>query len=702
MDTTATAPSPGTTGPAWGAGTAKSWGYRPALDGVRCVAVVVTIFFHAGVTRAAGGFIGLDLFFVLSGFLVSNVLLSELDERGEVRFGRFFARRVRRLLPAAVVTVLVTSVAFVLVASEPERLEMIRQARAALLYVANWQFIADGSDYFATDLEKSPFMHFWSLSVEEQFYVFLPVVLLLWLRFTARRGRVLLGWLLALTALSVVSQLVWAEVDPTRAYYATDARLFQLLTGVVLAVGLRELGRSRPDLGSHWPRVGSALAVAGLVGVVLLTTTAPGMAASHRNLLATLAAGALVLGVFTAPGALVSRGLSVPSVVYIGKVSYGTYLWHWPLLLVLGRVLDERPFVVAMIALGLSVSIAAASYQLLETPIRRTPRLDPFPWPVVAGGLVVSLVSAVAVVGPILTIERRPTLVAPAASGPLPQGGAWAERPVPAGLDFDALNKDRGPDDTYCRPSSPQDCLAVDGDGPHVVLVGDSQARMLTEAFEQLARDEGFKLSLSVATGCPWQDGLRNVRLSQESQDACTAARSDFYDQTLPQLDADLVVLVSLARSNDDWEGDVVSSSGSQQPLNELQRDAVDRTLQRIEAAGARAVMVKSILGTDGWDDDGFDPLDCLARAERQGECAVSPPLERPVADALYEAAAVGTESAATVDLNDIFCSDASICRPIVDGIVVWRDPRHVTSQVAVHFRREIWAEVRATGMLGG
>ena len=686
---------------------ATTWRYRPELDGLRAFAVVVIVFFHARVAGASSSFIVLDLFFVLSGFLVTNVVLSEIDATGRLRLGSYYARRVRRLLPAAVVTIVVTSVVFVMVASQPERLGLVRQAQAALVYLANWQFIADGADYFAGDIRASPFMHFWSLSIEEQYYIVFPLLIVAWWRLARGRGRVLLAVLLGIGALSVASQLYWASVDPTRAYFATDARLFQLLAGAALAVALREFAAPHPEGGVRWARAGTWLGTAGLVGYAVVGSELLDLTVSHRNLVATVLASALVIGTYTAPRSLVARLFALPWLVYLGTISYGIYLWHYPVLLVLDRLFTARPLVIAVMALAGATALASMSYQLLETPIRRGRVLNPFPWSTVTAGLAASVLAAVLVVPPVLSSARTPSVV-PATSTATdtsveasPAKRQLRQR-VPAGLDLAAVQRDVGPDDTWCRPARPEDCLVVDGDGPHVVLVGDSHARMLADGFVQLAQERGFRLSLSIVAACPWPDGLLNTEASTSTQDRCREARAGFYDRTLPRLDPDLVVLANLARTDPDvWDGRIARHDGGREaPLHEMQRDAVARTVAKVQDADARAVLVKSIFGTGGWDTGGFDPLDCLARADRLQECVVTPPLDRPVADSMYEAVAIGDPDVATVDLNPVFCPDSPACRPVLDGAVVWRDPRHVSGAVAVQQREEIWRALRATGFL--
>ncbi|MDP3894214.1 acyltransferase family protein [Nocardioides sp.] len=681
-----------------------TWTYRPELDGLRSFAVVIIIFFHAGVAGAQNSFIALDLFFVLSGFLVTHVVLSEIDAKGSLRLSRYYARRVRRLLPAAVVAIVVTSIVFLLIASQPERLALVRQAQAALLYLANWQFIAESHDYFAADMTKSPFMHFWSLSIEEQYYIFFPLLILAVHRFAPGRGRVLLGVLGVLIALSVASQVITAQVDPTRAYYATDARLFQLLAGAALAVAVREFVRADGTLaGIAWPTVGRVLAAGGLLGYLVFGTALVPMTVSSRNLVATVVAGALVVGLYLAPGSLAARAFSRPLPVYLGKISYGTYLWHWPTILVLQQFLTVRPLVVALMAGAIATAFAALSNEVLETPIRRARVLDGVHWRTVGVGVTVSVLAALFVVGPILNSPRSPAVTAAGAerlaevqdtvtSGEL---NRKLKRPVPD-VDLERTARDKGRGGGHCSPTDVDACLRVDNDGPHVVLVGDSQARAMAPAFERLAQEKGFKLSSSLVMSCPWQAGLYNV----ERLDSCRENRDGFYEETLAAMEADVVVLVNLARSDESWEGMLVDRRGRGGDLHQMQLEATTRTVELIHSAGARAVIVNSLLGTEGWDRVGFDPLDCLARAEVQGDCVVTPPQDRPIVDSYYETLATSSQDTATVDLNPVVCPEAPFCRPVQHGRAVWRNENHLGTPFLTTVREQIWERIEETGLV--
>lgn len=276
--------------------TPSAWSHRPALDGLRTVAVYLVLLFHAGLASFGGGFVGVDLFFVLSGFLVCNVVLAEVDRTGSLRVGYFYARRVRRLLPAAVVVIAVTCVVFVLVAPVVVRAPMVGDARSALLYYSNWHFLAQAGDYFATDVEKSPFLHFWSLSIEEQYYAVFPLLILLLVKLRRASTGWLIGVLGTLFALSLASQVYWGLTDTSHAYYGTDARVYQLLAGALLAVVLR--ARPRPAEG---PRAAAALALIGVLGTIAVGTALVDVSPSVRGMLATVTSVAALAGLSLAP-----------------------------------------------------------------------------------------------------------------------------------------------------------------------------------------------------------------------------------------------------------------------------------------------------------------------------------------------------------------------------------------------------------------
>jgi peptidoglycan/LPS O-acetylase OafA/YrhL len=663
------------------------WTYRPELDGLRSVAVYLVVLFHCGVAPFDGGFVGVDLFFVLSGFLVSHVIWAEVDKHGSFRLGWFYARRVRRLLPAAVLAIVATAAVQLLVASAPQREEMLRDGQAALVYLSNWQFIADSRDYFAGDAAgDSPFLHYWSLSIEEQFYVVLPLVLLLLLRLR-RHAVVVLLLLTGVVAGSVVLQVWHASTDATYAYYATETRVYQLAAGVLLALLTRMV--------TIPPWAGWVLGVLGVAGIVVVGSQLVDVTPSTRGLLATGASLAAIGGLYAAPAGPAARGLALSVPRYLGQVSYGTYLWHWPVILVARQVFDIGPLVLLALCAPVATGLAALSYEVFERPIRRAPSLDRWRWPVVGAGLAASLLAATVVLPPVLHSFVRPVVgqAEPGNLSAVAERAAWADDPVPPGLDLVAALRDVPEAGSPCTPDDLETCVRVEGDGPRVLLVGDSQAAMFVTAFQSLARDHGFTLLTNIVRGCGWQSGL---------VPACAAQLTEFYDDVLPALDVDVVVAVSLSRGEPAWQVRLASPDRpAGETLAELHVRTAGATADAIERAGARLVMVKALMGTNGYRRNGADPLDCLARASRLGDCAVIAPLEKPFTDGILDAiAATRPDQASVVDLNAVLCPDAPICRPVIDGTIVWKDPDHVTGTFLDEQRAAIWQRLTDTGIV--
>jgi peptidoglycan/LPS O-acetylase OafA/YrhL len=660
-----------------------SWSYRPALDGLRTLAVYAVLLFHTGAGWAQGGFIGVDLFFVLSGFLVTGVLLAEIDRTGSLRLGAFYSRRVRRLLPAAVVAILATCVAFVLVAPVTERVSLVADGQRALLYVANWHFLAESGDYFAADADQSPFLHFWSLAIEEQFYLAFPLLLLL-LTKVGRRWTlaVLLGTLLA----SVVAQLVWAQVDATRAYYGTDARIYQPLAGSVLALLLFHRGRL--------PGAGTASGVVALVAFVLLASGLVPLSPSLRGLLATVVALALVHAVVQADTGRLARGLSHRVPVYLGQVSYGTYLWHWPVIRLVEETLTTQPVAVAAIAIPVSTGLAALSARFVEQPVRRAPSLDRLGWTPAVVGVAASAVLAVTVVPGVLSQDRRPPLADVEGTGQVDAEQALA---LPDDVAWDEVVADYG-EVGWCTATDPGECTVVEGDGPHVLLLGDSQAQSLVPMFTTLAEEHDLTLSLNVVEGCPWQEELLNRKSSAEEKANCEEARVGWYDEVLPELDPDVVVVMSRPRDDaQEWEGVVARRDGVEQPLSRMTRRASVRTLRDLAAVAPRTLVVDRLVMPET-----FDAPDCLTTEPDPARCSVPAPPGVSTSDVLVRRLAARSDDVRPVDLNPAFCPGAPVCLPVVDDEVVWRDDHHVTASYAVARRDEVWDILLRSGAFPG
>lgn len=665
--------------------------YLPQLDGLRAVAVYLVLLHHAGPVIdpkhtwfAEGGFIGVDLFFVLSGFLVSNVILSEVDTLGTFSLGGFYARRVRRLLPAAVLVIVATAFAFVIVSDVVRRIEMVGDARSALLYFANWHFLEQSTDYFSQDLRPSPYLHFWSLAIEEQFYVFFPLLLALLVRggkAFSRRLTVILG---VLFLASVGSQLFWSTREVSHAYFGSDARLYQLLAGVLLALALRASLRAFEGLR------GQLLIVLGLAGLLLFGSGLFDVSPTWRGFAATAFSVAAIGGLTVQAGAWPSRMLSTSLPVYLGKISYGTYLWHWPVILVLRELLTVGPYTLAALAFGLSTGLAALSYQIFEMPIRTNKILVNLRWSTVVSGLTVSALVAAFAIAPVLESDRKPAIhtFGATATAKIPGDG-----PVPKGIDFKALVKVTGKSKN-CSATDLDSCMVVRDNGPLVLVIGDSYANMLGPMFTQLAHDKGFSLAQNVVQGCPWPEDLADTGQSTEDEAQCAVGRTDWYPTALRALKPALVVLVMRPR---DANKTMQSRSGAipATPRDELIYRTMADTVNTIHATGADVLLVQSVL-----DAAPNLPLNCLAKSVRLSQCAVQYPETFPASDGYMEALAASIPGVATTSINSVVCPNPPICMPYLNGEPVFRDKHHITVSFAVANRDKIWARFEDSGAL--
>jgi peptidoglycan/LPS O-acetylase OafA/YrhL len=472
---------------------------------LRALAVAAVVLYHLGLPRVRGGYLGVDLFFVLSGYLITGLLVGEWEGRGRISFRRFYARRARRLLPALFI-VLAALLAWVAwrrtTLLDPDGLR--GDVAATLGYVANWRFVAIGSSYFDQFTDPSALRHAWSLAIEEQYYLLWPLLLVGLMR-VARgdRRRVLVGTLVLASASAVAMAVLYTPGhDPSRVYYGTDTRAFELLGGSALALVLA---------GRRWrlPEWIGAVALVALVAQWLMVADDAGWMYRGGFVLATVL-GAVVVGAVarTADEAgWLTRALSVAPLRGLGRISYGVYLWHWPVIVLLRPpTVDVSGDALRVVQVAVTLAVSIASYVVIEHPVRTGTLLRRGAWAarIAAPATAVVLVAViVATASPAADRTAEPVVASPPTS-------------------FD------GTPSTTSTTAAPQPVLdpgrtPTAADPLRVLLVGDSVMVDASPGIEAAIEatgvatvepggSAGFGLTYTKSWRSDWTDMVRNVR----------------------------------------------------------------------------------------------------------------------------------------------------------------------------------------------
>ena len=357
---------------------AKEMGYLPGLDGVRALAVIGVLLYHADLSWIPGGFLGVDVFFVLSGFLITSLILEEFDRSGRVDFRKFYLGRARRLLPALILVLVVVSLAAALVYQDAAR-QLASDVVASIFYVNNWWYIAADQSYFEFIGRPPLLKHLWSLAVEEQFYLVWPAIAFLAMRRFARKGVFAVAAALAILSTIWMLQLAVSNgfpdfADPSRAYFGTDSHSMGLLIGAAMATFWRP-GRMRRALPTGASVIITVVGIAALLAViwffVFVGEFTPWLYRGGFLGLALIVA--TLIAAASHPGVGLGKAMGTQPWRYIGQRSYGLYLWHWPVFMAtrpgLDLPLDGVPLLI--LRLGLTVGIAELSFRFVEMPIRR-------------------------------------------------------------------------------------------------------------------------------------------------------------------------------------------------------------------------------------------------------------------------------------------------------------------------------------------
>ena len=660
-----------------GSPTAKEAGsnFRPDIQGIRAIAVTLVLACHAAIPWAKGGFIGVDVFYVLSGFLITGLVVREIEKTGKVSIRNFYARRAKRLLPMAALVLVFIAIGTLFVFSLARQVEIGGDIFAAALYFVNWHFIIQGVDYFAAaDGIHSPVQHYWSLSVEEQFYVVWPLLLLSAGILATKFKRRLKGIILLITVPVAIASLIYSihftQVNPEAAFFSTVARAWQLAFGAVLAMVLPK----KIDMPGWLATVIGAAAV----GVLLWATYT--MSAStpfpgSNGLYPVLATIALLIVGASGTG-VTTWILSTRPFQYVGNISYSWYLWHWPFVVFALGIFDNLTWKWLVVATLLSWIPTQVSHTLLEDPVRRAKilKLRPNRALLIGGGC--SLVAAA--FGLWLGSNRinvdiiSQDQVAGAAvvkNGHVPLVDS-VEKIKPNPLH---AREDRG--QMYadgCLLLGPRtesgDCVYGDPDGETtVILFGDSHSMMYMPALDAIGKEKGWKITGLSRGNCV----IAQVKLSKY----CDEWRQNSLER-IKEEHPDLVVVATSTQAvySLTLHGKKLSRKASEPELvkgmkktfRDLKRDANKVVLIRDQAQAPRKPWL---------------PHECVAEnLDNLKTCAFKPKRHPDLGFDVDAAEATGTQ---IIDPMPILCSDGR-CPAVIGNALVYRDSYHVSATYMV------------------
>ena len=650
--------------------------YRPDIEGMRALAVLLVMAYHAGLPPV-GGFLGVDVFFVLSGFLITGILIGELDRTGRISWGRFLARRARRLLPAAVLVLLVTAALSWFLVPGLRRHAVGTDIAWSAVYLVNWHLAEQSVNYLTSDTAPSPVQHYWSLAVEEQFYVVWPALLIgaaLLARHSGSRLR--RAHLAALVALIGMPSLAWSlhltADEPERAYFVTTTRVWELALGAALAVALA--GRPAPDPRAARRMLSSALALVGLGLVVGCAVLLPADASwpGAWALLPTVGTALLIAGGWLWPGGAVTRLLGWRPLVAIGGLSYSLYLWHWPV-----RVLGEwamgvpgptsgapSPARVALVLL--SVIPAWLAHRYVERPIHHGidgERLAILTRvrPVLTLGLALSLTGVLA--GLTLQLARSPFATSPAAAAP---GRPWATPdPLEPGTDRPRADVDRC--QVEREVSEPVRCdFGMRAGTRTVALVGDSKAMQWLPALEVAAPREDWHV---VTYG----------------KGSCTFASAPTARAGRPFPECDAWNAAVLARLRAERPDVIVTSANPSLWVEGGGREAHEAVVVPALVEQWRTLREIAPLVVLGNSPDSPNDLDvCVARHADDISVCDFPRDDATARNRLDQmrTAATAVPGVRFLDLSGLVCP-GDICPVVIDNVTVHRPGNHITATFA-------------------
>lgn len=634
----------------------KRSGFRPDVQGLRAIAVLLVVLYHSGVETLSGGFIGVDAFFVISGFLITTHLLESLERHGRISFPAFYARRARRILPAALLVALLTTVAAWIWMPPLALEEVVRGAIATAFYVPNFLFAVQGTDYLA-GTSPSVFQHYWSLGIEEQFYLFWPAILALGFVLCRRREGRLFVLAAVLTLASFLASVLLMDVSTPWTFFGLHTRAWELGAGA-------------------------------LVGALVYddATPFPGAAAA----LPVLATAAMIVGGAASGGLHATRLLGLAPFQFVGAISYSLYLVHWPLQIIPQSAVGEDSPLSLAVRLGLgavAVPLAWLLYRFVERPI--------ISWQALRGRSAL-WTGAAALAASLALVATAGTMHGAASGAALSTDETVSEttalRTEPEGTGFVPANlkpslRDAAEDnppiyDNGCHReesgTDPSGCrIGENPDAPLVFLVGDSHAASWYPALARLAEEGTIRLDTNTKSSCPSVD----VPVLKDGVEYTECAQ--WRSGVVQRIQDEEPALVLLANHGvGEWQ-----TVDSDDPATAWRR-GLESTIGEVDDSARVAVLADIPL-------QGADPPECLSyNLEHASECdaAVEDAFSPEVIET--EEAAAEAAGAEYIDLTPYFCNERT-CPTIVDNLLVYRDEQHLTATFSSRLAEPLDKEIR-------
>ncbi len=663
-----------------GTSTPETSTMRGDIEGLRAVAVLMVLAYHARLPGVSGGFAGVDVFFVISGFLITSLLVREVKHSGRISLARFYARRARRLLPAATVVLVVTGLTGLAVLPAEALGPLAKNILASTFYVVNWSLAAQSVDYLAEDASASAVQHYWSLSVEEQFYVVWPLLMVaaVWVA-VRRRGNPYrwMAWVLGgITAASLAWSVVATHQSPGTAYFVSTTRVWELGFGALLVFGVTVARRLPRSAAEGLAAIGLGVIVASAL-FISTATPWPGSVA----LLPVVGTTAVIAAGCAYSNTMTARVLGLAPMRFIGGISYSLYLWHWPLLVFMDEVRPGTGLRGRIAVMALAVALAYATKVLIEDPIRFRRSLAASPakaltWGALGMASSASVAAVVLVATPTLDNSlpswaqgARALMADPSAQSPelkadvsdaLSRGGQVYPEPELAPKDVPKLYTDE------CQSQMDSaEVLACDyGDTNSdqvVAVVGDSKIGQWLPALDVIGQQEGWLIRTYTKSACVFADA--DITVDGKPYETCSqwneSVTRELIDERRPMV--------------------VVTSAGSTGARREGSDDGSEALIAGYSARWSE--LQDSGIGVIAMADNahpGSQVYTCVAEhPDDFGACAF-PTGEGRGTQALL-AAVDEVPGSAFIDLTEWLCPGQE-CPAVIGNVLVYRQGSHVTA----------------------